>query len=978
MSTHSVKRRAPTDPEPRISGAIFRRRTALRGLLLFVAWGLAPPLHAQDNGRIAGRVADAGTGAPLSDVQVYLQGAGLGSISRANGSYVILNVPVGSYELRAERIGLTTVSRSITVTAGSVLEENFEMSASALGLDEIVVTGTAGAARRREVGNTIAQINVDQIPDRPTSVTDLLTGAATGIEVTIGGGEIGQGSRIQLRGQNSLEMRNQPIVYIDGIRMASEGFPTVGPPDRRGGRSANITASPLDQLNPNDIERIEVIKGSAATTLYGTEASAGVIQIFTKRGTTGAAVWTAETQQGTIWSRKFGVESAPYNFMDPFLRHGWAGIGDGGWGTAHNQQYSLSVRGGGQQLQYFVSGQYQDEVGLQPLDELDRWTLRGNFSFSPFSELQLSWNSSYTDTWQKNTPSANNAQGLTLNVFRQERNYFGTGDPEVIKAVLVQDMQNTIERFTTGGTITYAPAPNITNRLNIGYDFSQQVQRHLRPFGFVMYPQGALHVHNYQKRLLTFDYVGTVTFELPLGMRSSFSWGGQAIGDEEHQLEAFGEDFPGAVSPTINSAALNMGFEQRQQVWNAGFFFQNVLDIQDRYFLTLGARVDGNSAFGEDFGLQFYPKASASWVISDESFWRPALAEAMKLRVAYGQSGRAPGAFDAVRTWDPLAWGGAPAFVPENVGNPDLGPEVTSEFETGFEGAWLSNRLRADFTYYRQITKDALLDLPQVPSEGFTQDQLVNLGKVKNSGFEVALGASPVQTPNWGLDLNTNFSTSENEILDLGEREPTNTLQVGYPLRPLVTWRVANPDQPTNSISEVEYEANHFYGPTHPTRIVSGGATLRIPFGVTLSALGEYRGGHYMNQEVFSIGRSVRAPTCYPYYVDPTSSIELADGIPALWRSRCTPSRSRGWVWDSDYFKLRSVSATIPMDFAFPERVNGATLTLVLSNSYLWMREMPFMDPEMLGNDGINSDAAGFSERIPAPISLRASLRITF
>jgi hypothetical protein len=176
-----------------------------------------------------------------------------------------------------------------------------------------------------------------------------------------------------------------------------------------------------------------------------------------------------------------------------------------------------------------------------------------------------------------------------------------------------------------------------------------------------MYPQGALQVHNWQKRLLTFDYVGTYSFGLTDAIRTNVSWGGQAVGDDTREIEAFGEDFPGAVSPTINSAATNMGFEGRQRIWNAGFFLQNVFDIKNRYFLTVGMRVDGNSAFGQDFGLQTYPKASATWVVSDESFWRPALAEALKLRLAYGQSGRAPGAFDAVRTWDPNSWGGKPA-----------------------------------------------------------------------------------------------------------------------------------------------------------------------------------------------------------------------------------------------------------------------------------------------------------------------------
>src|SRR5690606_20334355 len=142
-----------------------------------------------------------------------------------------------------------------------------------------------------------------------------------------GGGQIGQGSQIRLRGNSSVSMTNQPIIYIDGVRMMDGAFPRVATPGMTQGRGARTTSSPLDNINPNDIERIEVIKGSAATTLFGTEASAGVIQIFTKRGSQGAPVWTAEISQGTGWAHKYGVNGVDYMHMEHFLRSPWWGGG---------------------------------------------------------------------------------------------------------------------------------------------------------------------------------------------------------------------------------------------------------------------------------------------------------------------------------------------------------------------------------------------------------------------------------------------------------------------------------------------------------------------------------------------------------------------------------------------------------------------------------------------------------------------------
>jgi TonB-dependent starch-binding outer membrane protein SusC len=967
------------------AGAQWARGLTASVVALLVAAGLPAQVEAQQPGQISGTITAQESGAPLPSVQVVIAGTGLGTLTNQQGRFTIQNVPAGSHQLRAERLGYGTVTQDVTVTAGETTSLDFQMRREALGLDAVVVTGTAGAARRREVGNTISQINMDELPARPVTVSQALTANAPGLEVLSAGGEIGMGSRIQIRGQSSLSMTNQPIIYIDGVRMRSEGLPHQGPPDRRGGRSANVTASPLDQLNPNDIERVEVIKGAAATTLYGTEASAGVIQIFTRRGQTAAPVWTLETQQGTAWSRKFGPPSAPYDFMEPFFRSDPFGIGDGDWGTVWNQQYSASVRGGGEALQYFVSGQMQDFNSIMPQDALERWTVRSNFTFTPLPGLQVDWNNGYSNTWMKNTPSANNAQGLTLNVIRRETNYFGTNDPEVVSQLFVQDFQNEIERFTTGGTVTYSPTGNLTNRFTIGYDYNQQLQRHLRPFGFIMTPQGILHVDKWENRLLTFDYVGTYRFSLTDDIRSSFSWGGQAVGDDEQRVEAYAEDFPGAAAPTVNSGAINMGFEERQKVWNAGFFLQNMFDIRDKYFITAGFRVDGNSAFGQDFGLQFYPRASLAWVVSDEDFWNPDWGQ-FRLRTAYGQAGRAPGAFDAVRTWQSFGYRNRPAFTPSNVGNAELGPEVSTEIEGGFEAAWFDGRLTVDVTHFRQTTSDALLNMPQMPSLGFSSAQQVNIGELKSWGTEIDVGASVFQRPDWGLDMRLSYSTNGNEITDLGGREPTSTIQEGYPIRPLVNWRVMNPDAPTSANGDIEYHpdgSQYMWGPTHPTQIHSVGGTLRVPRGITLSAQGEYRGGHYRNNDRYAVGRSTRAPICDPHYRDPDIGPQGADflkeGTPALWRARCAPAlNGRGFVYKMDFFRLRNVTATVPVDFAFPAGVSSASLTLSLDNSYLWTKELDHTDPEMLGNDGINTDASGISERVPNPIALRLGLRITF
>jgi outer membrane receptor protein involved in Fe transport len=672
--------------------------------------------------------------------------------------------------------------------------------------------------------------------------------------------------------------------------------------------------------------------------------------------------------------------------MEPFMCTGILSCGAFA-NQSYSQDYSLSVRGGASGVNYFISGSFADAQGMVANDTQQRYSLRSNLTLSPTNDLQIQWNTSYVNLALTTTAGQNNAQGITLNAFRQERNYFGTGDPEVLSELLEQDITEDVERFTTGITVNYSPTQNLTNRFILGYDWSQREHRSLRPYGWHQVPQGALLNNTFQNRVLSLDYVGTYQFDLSDQLRSSFSWGGQAIGDDDRLLEGFGTNFPGAAVPTVSSAAERLAFEDRSKIWNAGFFLQNVLDVSNKYFLTLGVRVDGNSAFGSGFGLQVYPKGQVAYVLSDEDFY-PDWGE-VKLRFAYGQSGRAPGAFDAVRTWSPEGLAGIPAFVPDNVGNPDIGPEVTTEMEGGFDASWLDSRLTTNFTYYRQITDDALFRVAQIPSGGFTSSRITNIGQIKNSGMEIQVNGTVFQGSDWGLDLGLNFSTNHSEIMELNDPNlETGCFKVGYPLRARCNEKIANPDAIVNSLSEVLFvepgdpdfvgdgtrAREYFYGPNLPTTFISPSITLRVPKGITLNARGDYKGGFYMNEQVFAIGRSVRSPLCFPYYSDPENSNALKADIPAIWYSRCNTSDTEGYMWDASFFKIRSISATIPVR-------SNSVLTIALNNSFLWMKEMPFMDPEASADPGNNTgpqQGYNFEEVVPAPISLRLSLRVTW
>ena len=684
-------------------------------------------------------------------------------------------------------------------------------------------------------------------------------------------------------------------------------------------------------------------------------------------------------------SLKIGNERFPYHRIDPFLSNGYLGM------------YNASVRGGGENLQYFTSAKFEFEggTGILPQDSIATWTVRNNFTFTPAEGLQLQWNTGYANTVQRNTPVGGNANGLTHNAYRGYANYFNSEDPDVLAAALfTQKYKQQIERFTTGGTVTYSPMANMTHRMTVGYDNSQQEIRGERPFGFSRFARGSIYNDTWQNRLLTLDYVGTYNFGVVGDVRSSFSWGGQAIGEEELRLNGYGETLPPGAEPTVSSAATLIAYEDRSKIWNAGFFFQNVFDISNRYFITVGTRVDGNSAFGRDFGLQVYPKASASWVMSDEDFWNADWGS-LKLRAAYGQSGRAPAAFDAVRTWDPVGWDGETSLLPLNVGSPDIGPEVTAEFETGFDGSFWDDRVSATFTYYRQTTSDALFNVAQIPSNGFSGQQRQNIGELVSSGIELSLDGSPIRGADWGWDVGIDITTNHSEVTDIGgipafavdgdvwvmEGQPAPVLRGRY---------VSNPD----AIEDPVFVNNFVHGPTYPTLIWSPRTSIRAPGGITLSANGEFRGGHYTQERNFTsggVGRGAWMPVCWDYYVNPYDgptnnyarpgpefTRALKPDTPALWRAICTPSTTRDSLTarKSDFFRLRNVSAQIPVNAVFPERISNAVLTVTVSNYWSWFNDQWVIgDPEQ----GFAEDYTFGPESLPPPTwNLNASLRVTF
>jgi TonB-dependent SusC/RagA subfamily outer membrane receptor len=937
-------------------------------------------------GTVTGTVRRAGTDAPLAGAQVLIVGSRLGSVTKDDGSYVVSGVPAGAQRIEARLIGSAPKTEAVTVIAGGTATVNFSLSATALTLEEVVVTGTAGQARRREIGNSISAVKAEASPEAQTNVSALLQGRVAGASVQLSGGSAGAGASIRLRGISSVALSNQPLVYIDGVRVRSDEYPKNMP---AGGasptlRGPNVYASPLNDVDPNDIDRIEIIKGAAATTLYGTEAAAGVIQIFTKKGQgESRATWNFQTNQGFNRERPFGIddgstcsktsECGKYLFINPWLRDG------------RRQAYLGSVTGGVSTIHYFVSGGFDDNKGVLPLDDEQKLNVRGNFTFQPTQKITFEWTSAYERDSITNTPAGNNAAGITLNAFRRNRNYFGSSAIDTISQVLSYQLNTWINHSILGGTINYAPTPSVTNRLTIGLDRSELENRNLRPFGFVSLKQGGLSDQHWSSQLATANYVGNFEHDLRVAnspLHSTFAWGAQSTTTDVRDLQSYTEGFPGPGIPTVSSGAQWNGIENRTRLVTAGFFFQEMLGWRDRLFVTAGVRFDGNSAFGKNLGLQRYPKISASYVISDEDFY-PKRLGTLKLRAAFGEAGRAPGAFDAIRTYLPVGWGGSAAFRTNTVGNPDLGPERSKETEVGFDASTLGERVTFELTYFKTKTVDALLPVRQIPSEGFLASQLENVGTLQKSGLEMQISGDVLRSRpvTWNVGLTTAFNDSK--TISLGGAPSFQIGNFGWivegkPVADIRGRKITN----ANDIADPKIQQDYSFGPSQPTKIIGMTTALRFPHGVELSARGEYQGGNYIDEDASyqALSRSVQWPLCFDAYAKQSSPTDETKWT-AWERAICDSKNIRQdmFIFPADFFKVRDVTLRAPIPRRLLTGARSGSVSVSVQNWYRWQRkDFRLFDPEMAGNDGFNSTVRYISEHIPAPATVIAQLRFTF
>ena len=969
----------------------------------------AAPLLGQQTGQITGTVTSSGTGDPLGEVQVSVTGTGLGGLTNQDGRFLILNVPVGQHEVSAQLIGYGAETQTVNVTAGAPVVMEFTLQIRAVQLEGMVVTGTPIAAQRREVGNSIDLVTAEQIEALPvTTVEDILRGRTLGVSIAGQSSQPGAGQRVMLRGVHSVQGRNEPLVFIDGVRMMSDAWE-----GQNGSMDGNESATGLAGIDPRDIERIEVIKGAAASTLYGTEASAGVIQIFTKRGRPGAARWTVNMDQTFTHTGHVGPESDPTGLhlndctTGGPLRPEQVGPdpdcpSSGSWlKLGYGQKWDANVRGGSDDVTYFLSTGWNKERGVVNVDNdgASNFNLRGNFQFTSFEDLTIRLNSSYRRQYIDWIPMGSGDESLIMNI-----TYLDEGETPDNHDLLVMDKNSTqtIQQMNFSANINWTPMDNFRHRLNVGVDYSSSLYYTSRPWGYYDNPEGTRTRDEELRRLLTLDYAVSYASGIPFLNRdftSVISGGGQYNATEDSGMRV---DVNTVVGPGQwqtddyeNITNYNEDYSGRHQ---GGFFVQGQFGWRNRLFVTAGARADSHSNFGDDleqkYFFMWYPKLQATYTLSDHAFW-PSFWETARIRAAYGESGEPPPPGESLVTWRTVFADEATlVYQMNNGGNTKIGPEITKELEVGLDGSFFMGRVNYTATAYRRRTEDGLISIWPPSSEGLEEQYTRNIGSWRARGVETALDVQLYDGLDAQLNLNARYQWNETRMGTLSNN-PNDDFSLSYAeyrYRPgqVMPSFIDNKIQNRYEMGAlpVYSDTAEVYGPSNPPHEASAGLTLNLWDRLTFDTffLGQWGNWITDTQASYMVQSGPGWPPCvdvvadYELYQEDGDLSHLAN-YRAGWIAKCTRGYREDWAARADFVRLGTVTAS----YRLPEewlqtlplfRFDQATIQLQAMNLWHWTK-FPGMHPDALAGSAAYVDrAAGFI--IPPPKRFTLNVRLNF
>ncbi|MBL7991464.1 MAG: TonB-dependent receptor [Candidatus Kapabacteria bacterium] len=948
--------------------------------------------YAQSGGEIRGTVKDR-NGENITGARIVVTpkagGAKRGAIANSQGVFVLSNLAAGEYDISASAVSFKEMKRTVTVQSGS-LTVDFTLQNSVSRTEEVVVTGQGVATERKRLTTTVESISAKTIEAAPVNTIDqLVQGRVPGLSAFMPGGAPGGGARMATRGIKSALTTSNPVIYVDGVRVDGADNFRLGPAG--GGGTGGLASSALNDIVIGDVERVEVIKGGAGSTLYGAEAANGIIQIFTKKGNPGEAKWRFSTQQGfDAPETKFIQEAETKKYV---LQTGYA------------QQYALNASGGTTFMTYNVSGRMFSNDGIVARNSLAQQQYQFNIGLSAKASEQLTIDltAGYTRNQFKRiglnngTSPLNDIEGESL--FQPY-----SGNPNLANKDSVMDLYFTpdinekVNRLTGSLNVTYRPVPEFTNKFTVGVDYRNSAERQI--FGINSNPvYGAPEFIQLLTRdfaTITMQYNATYTFPKSEVLDHSITVGAQGFRVEDNETVAVGSVFA-VPTQRVDQSSRQTFNESPRQLFNGGAYLNYKLALFDKVFVDIGGRYDVSSTFGDQVTGQFFPKASAAWNLADDLFPDSfkSIINGFKIRASWGQTGNFPPPFTRDRQYSVFAYRDSPIIDFAEPGNRALQPERTTSIEAGADIALFEDRFSIIFDYFNQRTTGALFSKPNDPPTGLGDAQ-ANIGLISNEGVEVALNGILVQEENVEVSIKASVATLRNRAESLGGSAPFAIggfafaqlrLEEGHPVG-VFRVNVPIPDTVGANAGQLRglVRSNVLMGTPVPTLTGSVGFDVTLFKNLTLSVFGDFAAGHQVLNQARS-RRIVNALafreinngiTTYPVYPDAAALVPKNETTGAPFYDRNTSSRLL--LQDADWFKLREVS----LRYRFAEVLKGLTLSLTGRN--LWIITKANVDPETSfiraggrGGTGNTVDVGGIAgATLSNPIQFRLGVDIAW
>ncbi len=752
----------------------------MRKLVLFFLMALMFPASSfAITVKIQGIVIDVHNAEPLPGANVLIKNTSVGAATDIDGKFDFIYETNNEFIIVVRFMGYKTQEQKFSPN-DDLSNLRFELLEDVFQMEAIVVTGVASRTSKEVAEIAVTRVDAAKLTEASSyqDVSQLVAAKIPGVRVETSSGNVGSGIRFNMRSGGGLNGDEQPIVFIDGVRVDNDEYGgDSGPGIWTGGQGISL----LSSINPEDIENIEILKGPAAAASYGTGGSNGVILITTKRG-----LMVDGKPKGISINYKFlsGLNTQGYKYStEEIFPAPYAN------GIHHNgpiAQHSLNASGGTDMFKYYVGIDRRKEAGLMLHDRMDRQTLRVNFDVFPTDKIVLTASTSYSQTENRRPETDDNEYSwIGQNIKWPLYPYI---DSTAIASINTTSNMN---RFLGSAQVTFLPLSGLEARFGIGVDEYDLIDTELYPPGYEIGATGSIgrkDVQNRENTQLTYNADVRYQFSPLPGLTINSMVGTQLF---ERRIRSSRIQKLGFLTPSITDVGAGEeyvnGSEGRVHYKEAGIFTDHAISYRGRYYFSFMIRKDYASSIGKKAPSIIYPRASLA-VRLDKYRFIPSVFSLLKIRAAYGETGVLPSQLDAVRLlWEGVdsPWGVGGQI--SSIGNEEIKPERIKELEIGFE-AELFRNYSTEFTYYLQRARDSIVDFYLPYSTGKTASAFpMNIGKVNGWGIESLIQARPLRTKNIQLDLSLTNSYQTNEVIDLGGAQPIyggrdlNVIKEGLP-----------------------------------------------------------------------------------------------------------------------------------------------------------------------------------------------------